>query len=102
MKSFANCINDAAVMTAGMKNNELAASERGWKTENNNELISAYEKATALNAEQEKLKAALKMKTVELAAELQNINNLMKEASRVVKLGFPQTRWKEFGVNAKH
>ena len=39
MKSLANCINDAAVMIIALENNTEAASERGRKTEKNNELI---------------------------------------------------------------
>ena len=94
MKSYAESINDAQVMTTGLHNNATEASQRGWQQTNNDRLISIREEAIALNGEQEKLKADLKTKTAELST-------LMKEAKRVVKLTFPQSRWYEFGVTDK-
>ena len=101
MKSYAESINDAQVMTTGLHNNATEASQRGWQQTNNDRLISIREEAIELNGEQEKLKADLKTKTAELDVKMAELNTLMKEAKKVVKLGFPQSRWYEFGVTDK-
>ena len=102
-KSFAESINNAQVMYAGMLNNEVEVAKRGWSVDKTRqELGGTREAAIALNDEQERLKAELKTKTSELEAKLAQLNTLMSEATKVVKLGFPQTQWKEFGINAKH
>ena len=101
MKSYAESINGAQLMTTGMQNNEAVAAQRGWLQTNNTGLINVRAEAIALNDEQEKLKAALKLKTAELEAKMTELNRLMTEAKKVVKLGFPQAQWKEFGVADK-
>jgi len=101
MKSYAENINGAQVMQSGMKNNAAEASTRGWSAEKTNQLDSVRTEAIALNDEQEKLKAELKMKTAELDAKMAELNAMMTEAKKVVKLGFPQAQWKEFGVTDK-
>ena len=84
-----------------MQNNATEASQRGWSTEKNAQLGAVRESIVALNDEQERLKAQLKMKTAELEAKLSELGSVMTEAKKVVKLGFPQTQWKEFGVTDK-
>lgn len=100
-KPFAERISDAQVMYAGMKNNESEADQRGWTTEKNNQLSNTRQEAIELNDAQEKLKAELKTKTAELNEKMAELNAEMTEAKKVVKLGFPQTKWKEFGVTDK-
>ena len=101
MKSYAESISSAQVMAAGMQNNETVAAQRGWLQANNTMLIDARNQAIMLNDEQEKLKADLKTKTAQLEAKMAELNALMNEAKKVVKLGFPQSQWKEFGVADK-
>ncbi len=100
-KSFAERINDAQVMFTGMKANQEEAGERGWTEEKNSQLAVTRKEAVRLNDEQEKLKADLKTKTAQLNEKMAKLNAEMKEAKKVVKLGFPQSRWKEFGVTDK-
>ena len=101
-KSFAESINNAQVMYAGMLNNEAEVAKRGWSVDKTRqELGGTREAAIALNDEQEKLKAQLKMKTAELDAKMAQLDTLMNEARKVVKLGFPQAQWKEFGITDK-
>ena len=100
-KPFATTISDAQVMSSGMQNNAAEVTNRGWSTAKTDELNNARAAAITLNDEQERLKAELKMKTAALDTKLSEINALMSEASKVVKLGFPQAQWKEFGISAK-
>ena len=101
MKSYAESISSAQVMSAGMQNNATEAAQRGWQQAHNEMLIGIRAAAIVLNDEQEKLKADLKTKSAELDAKMAELGTLMKEAKRVVKLGFPQSRWQEFGVTDK-
>lgn len=100
-KIFSERINEAQVMYAGMENNETEAENRGWTAEKNKNLQDIRSKAIKLNDQQEKLKAELKIKTAELKASMKALKASMIEAKKVVKLGFPQEQWKEFGVTDK-
>ncbi len=101
MKSYIEKISSSHVMQSGMNNNATEAAGRGWSSEKNARLEVLRSEATALNDEQERLKAQLKMKTAELDAKMAELDTLMTEAKKVVKLGFPQAQWKEFGVTDK-
>ena len=97
--SYAEKINNAQLMQTGMLNNETEVAKRGWSVDKTRqELGGTREAVVALNDEQERLKAELKTKTAELDAKMAQLDALMNEAKKVVKLGFPQTQWKEFGV----
>lgn len=100
-KTFSNRISDAQVMCTGMANNETEAAKRGWSSEQNDKLGTTRTEAINLNDEQERLKAALKTATAALDAKMAELGTQMKEAKKVVKLGFPQSQWKEFGVTDK-
>lgn len=100
-KPFSDRISDAQVMCTGMTNNEAEAAKRGWTPEQNAKLGTTRTEAIDLNDEQEHLKAALKTATAALDAKMAELGTQMKEAKKVVKLGFPQTQWKEFGVTDK-
>jgi len=102
MKSYAESINDAQLMSAGMQNNATEAAVRGWTIEKTGRLTAIRLETGSLNSEQECLKAELKMKTAQLDAKMAELRAMMKEAKKVVKLEFPQTQWKEFGVVDKH
>ena len=100
-KSFASRTTSAQLMASGMDSNEEIANSRGWNAEKNEKLKDKRNLVISLNDEQEKLKSELKMKTAALNAKMAELQTMMIEATKVVKLGFPQEQWKEFGVNAK-
>jgi hypothetical protein len=100
-KSFASRTTNAQLMASGMDSNVEVANSRGWDSEKNEKLKEKRERVINLNDEQEKLKSELKMKTAALNAQMAELQTMMIEATKVVKLGFPQEQWKEFGINAK-
>ncbi len=100
-RSFGDRISDVQVMLTGMKNNAKEAGERGWTAEKSTQLSKIRDEAIALNDEQEKLKAELKVKSAELSKKMAAVSEGMREAKKVVKLGFQQEKWKEFGVSDK-
>lgn len=100
-KSFGEVISQVQVMSAGLKNNAEEVAKRGISTE----FVTALEKeraeAIALNDEQEKAKAELKVKTDALNAKMNSIEAKMSEAKKVVKLALPKAQWIEFGISDK-
>ena len=54
-----------------------------------------------LNHEQEVIKASLKTKTEFLESRLKELNTLVSEARKLVKIAIPQAKWKEFGIDDK-
>lgn len=100
-QSFAEQISSAQVMCSGMQNNAAVATGRGWTADKNEQLNTTRVEAATLNDEQEKLKAELAVKTAELNAKMNHLGSLMKEAKQVVKVGFQQAQWKEFGITDK-
>ena len=60
-----------------------------------------HDLALVLNNEQEKLKADLVNKTAELEAKLAELASEVSETQKIVKMDFDQSRWKEFGIDAK-
>lgn len=99
--SFAEHVNNAKVMSSGMRNNAERAVQFGWSANETNSLEECRNEVEILNAEQEKLKADLKVKTAELDAKFAEMQAMMKTAKKTVKLGFPLEQWKEFGVTDK-
>lgn len=100
-KSFAAQIDSAQVMAAGLTQYADQVAKRGLDPAFTETLRTTTEKAIALNAEQERLKAELKTKTAELDNALAEIGRQMSEAVKVVKISVPQTEWKAFGISAK-
>jgi ATP-dependent Lon protease len=100
-KAYATQISDAQVMTAGLTANLNLLQQRGMMPEFISKLQNDIHTAIEQNNAQEKLKADLKASTAALDKTLGEINNAMREATKVVKLQMPQQQWKEFGITAK-
>ena len=100
-KSYSEQINNALVMSGGLKNNLEHLATRGMSRQFIHDLDVMRNRITKKDGEQEKLKAELKLATAELNEMLKDLNSLMKEAIKVVKLGMPQEQWKEFSIQDK-
>ena len=99
--SYAEQISKAQVLISGLKANANQIARRGLDEAFVTRMDNNRTDATALNDEQERLKAALKMKTAELDAKLVELDLQAAEARKVVKMDFPQNQWKEFGIEDK-
>lgn len=100
-KSYAEQIAAAQLMQAALQAHAEQVGRRGIDESFITRLGKGANTAIGLNTEQEKLKADQKKKTEELEAELKGVGELMSEARKIVKLEFPQSAWKEFGINDK-
>jgi hypothetical protein len=99
--SYAERISDAQVLVSGLRANSTQLMRRGLDMPFIDSLEMSRAAAATLNDQQEKLKADLKSKTAELEAKLAEIDSQMTEAKKIVKLDFPQSQWKEFGIEDK-
>ena len=100
-RSYAEVVSQAQVMTAGLKNNAAEVAKRGIDADFVTRLQNNRSAAIAMNDEQEKLKADLKVKTEALNAKVKEITDQLAEARKVVKLSIPKAQWKEFGIEDK-
>ncbi len=101
-KSFAEIIKQAGLIATGMKDNATEVAKRGADEAFIQKIVTSTEKVVQLNNEQEKLKAALKGKTEEYSREMEELNKLISEAKKIIKLSLPQTAWVQFGIEDKH
>jgi hypothetical protein len=97
-KTYAESINLATVLISGLKANADRVSKRGIGSDFISNLETNLNDAKNLNNEQETLKANLKTKTDQLNLKMDDMNGLVDEGKKVVKLEFDQTQWKEFGI----
>ena len=100
-KTYAEQINKAEVMLSGLKGNAEQVARRGLDQAFQDKLGADHDLAVVLNNEQEKLKADLVTKTDQLEAKLAELASEVSEAQKIVKMDFDQSRWKEFGIDAK-
>ncbi len=100
-KSYAENINTAEMMQSGLRNNSERAAKRGLDKEFMEKLSLNLKSTVALNIEQERLKAELKLKTAALDTQLKALNKQVSEARKIVKIEFQKEQWKEFGIEAK-
>ena len=100
-RSYAEVINDVKLMVSGLKSNTDRVSKRGLDKDFISKLESIMIKSQTLDNEQEDLKAKLKTKTSELDNEMMELEKLMSESKKVVKLEMPQETWQAFGISDK-
>ena len=100
--TYADKISKAQVMLAGLKNNAELIARRGLDADFLAKMDATRTAAVSLNDEQEKLEADLKTKTQQLDASLAELEKMVSEAQKIVKMDFEQSRWTEFGIAAKH
>ena len=100
-RSYAEVINDVKLMVSGLKSNTDRVSKRGLDKDFISKLESIMVKSQTLDNEQEDLKAKLKTKTSELDNEMMELEKLMSESKKVVKLEMPQETWQAFGISDK-
>lgn len=98
--TYAEQVSKNELMLSGLKNNAGKLSRRGIDETFISQYETDHKTVIALNNEQERLKAELKLKTNELDALLTKVNAANSEASKLVKMDIPQEQWKEFGITA--
>ncbi|MDR2887456.1 MAG: hypothetical protein LBV26_05590 [Bacteroidales bacterium] len=100
-KTYAEKINDAEVMSAGLTRNAEQAAKRGLDKAFIDRLSASLQRAKTLNNEQEQLKYYLKQKTEALETTMVALHADVAEARKIVKIDFPKVQWVEFGIKDK-
>lgn len=100
-QSLAEMTKKAELMVKGLKANAEEVAKRGLTSEFSTNMEKSIEDMKTSNAEQEKLKADVKLKTEEFNSKKSEVNKALSEAKKVVKLTFPQAKWIEFGMEDK-
>ncbi len=90
----------AAMSASG---NQIRVSARGGDEQFLSAGQAKLEELERLNAQQERLKAELKLKTAEVEASLKGMSDWYSQAKQIVKLAYhdEQEKWIEFGVTTK-
>ncbi len=96
--SYAEIINNAKVMLSGLKLNTERVGKRGITGDFITKLESIQKLSMDLDNEQEDLKAKLKTKTSELDNKIEELEKMMSEAKKVIKLEMEKESWKTFGI----
>ncbi len=99
--SYAEEINTAKLMVAGLKVKSDRVAKRGISADFTSKLEALQNDARSLDNEQEALKARQKEKTVELEKKMKDMKKMLSEANKAVKLEMEKESWKEFGIGAK-
>jgi hypothetical protein len=89
------------IMVNGIRINQTVLSQRKIDNTFADELQANVDMCTALNIEQETLKAKLKEKTAEFDEAFAAMLKKAGEARKIIKLDIPQSLWKEFGIEDK-
>lgn len=89
------------VMVNGIRINQEVLEQRKIDNAFADELQADVDACTALNIEQETLKARLKEKTTEFDTAYAAMLKKAGEARKIIKLDIPQALWKEFGIEDK-
>lgn len=99
-KSYSENITSTKVMIDGLRNHKENLPA-GLDEAFIDQLETLKNKVETLNSEQEKLKADLKTKTETIEKELKLLQEKHSEAKKRIKLDFPQSQWREFGIEDK-
>lgn len=99
-KSYSEKITAVKVMVDGIKKmkDNLPAGVTEASGDKLEELRNTVEQ---LNSEQEALKAALKKKTEEVNAKVDEMEKLYNDAKKRIKLDVEQALWRTFGIEDK-
>jgi hypothetical protein len=100
-RTFAEIVNKSRLMIAGLRNNAAEVNRRGIDASFITEYENELQELEKLDAEQERLKAELKMKTEAALTKRKQVESKLSEAKKVVKLSLPQAQWVEFGMEDK-
>ena len=96
--SYSDLLTSARLMVNGLKTTGKVLVKRGLDDAFLTRLQDAVQKAQDLDNEQEALKSQLEAKTAALNANRGELESLINEAKKLVKLDLPKTDWKQYGI----
>ncbi len=100
-KSLSQSVSDFRTMASGINTRLTTLTTVGITAADVTALTTFADDLDALNAQQEELKAQLKVKTDELNEKLAKAREKSSDLSKRIKIGAPQEEWVAFGISAK-
>lgn len=100
-KVYAEQIEKAKVLVAGLRKNFDAVKNRGISREQIDVLDALTKETERMNAEVEALREEVRQKTAKASRKLFEMKNQMMVAKKTVKNNFTPYKWPEFGVMDK-
>lgn len=100
-KTFAQRLSDARLMAAGIRSHAEELKSVSIGEERAVEIDTLLAKLQELDTRQEKLKAELKNCTSELTEQDKQLNDIMQDSKKRVKITIHQSLWQEFGIGDK-
>ena len=96
-KNFAQRLNDAKNMLAGLSSHADEISKRGISAESLTNANALYDKANTIQNERNALKARNQEATVQAEQVMGDLESFCSETKKLVKIQFPKETWPEFG-----
>lgn len=100
-KVYAEQVEKAKVLVAGLRKNFDAVKNRGISREQIDTLDALSKEAEQMNAEVEALREEVRQKATKANRKLFEMKNQMMVAKKTVKSNFTPYKWPEFGVMDK-
>lgn len=97
-RTYSERINEVKLLVAAGLKNIAQLTPGGFNMDYIDQLIAQREKVEEINADQEKRKADLKSATEFLYTELRELDDLVRDARKIVKMRVSVSRWKAFGI----
>jgi len=96
-KTFAQQLNDAKNMLAGLAAHAEQIAKRGISAESLTNANALYDQVSRLQNERNALKARCQEATVQAEQLMTELESLCSQAKKLVKIEFPKETWPEFG-----
>lgn len=100
-KTYADQVQKAQLLVAGLKKNLELVKNRGISLEQIERLERAATQAAEMNREVEVLREEVSLKAGAANKKLTEVKNDMQNCKTIVKRCFDQERWIDFGVMDK-
>jgi hypothetical protein len=100
-KTYSEQITKTQSLLTGLKKNIEIVRSKGLNEEFINKLESDNNLVATFDKENEQIKADLKNKIVKANSKLDEIKKQVKEAKRIIKSDFDQSKWISFGITDK-
>ena len=100
-KTFAQKLNDARLMSAGIRSHLEELKSVSLGEERAAEIEALVSEMQEIDTKQERLKAELKNCTAILSEKDKTLNALIQDSKKRLKLTIPPAFWQEFGVADK-
>ena len=100
-RSFASQTTQASLLISGLVNHIDKLSKRGIDPNFIRKLSSILNRAVEANAAQHALKARMMERTAEQRECQSEMNQLCREARKLIKIELPPEAWREFGITDK-